>query len=307
MKTLTVLLFTSIILIGECYSQTAITLQALDTCFVYQPDSIEGKDTRINSLEIYGGNQIELPVDAWTWFSEPGIDRSLIEFDLSNIPTNTVVLEATMNLYGAVDLPTGGHSTLSGSNEFIIQRVTSWWDEDAVLWATQPQTTSWNQVNAPPSQDPYQDYEIDVTELVQHMVTYPDSNFGFLLKLKTEEYYRMVNFASSDYPDDTKHPKLTVCVSNSIGQKELADKKYEIKVYPNPAKDVLNIKFPQEISCIYKLSIYDIYGRMVNTIEPDVLENSLTKQISVVNLPDGVFIVLIENNKGNYMTKFIKH
>ena len=307
MKKLILMLFTSIILISECHAQTTITLQSLDTCFVYQPGSIEGKDARINSLEIYGGNQIELPVDAWTWFGEPGIDRSLIEFDLSNIPTNTEVLEATLNLYGAEDLPTGGHSTLSGSNEFIIQRVTSWWDEDAVLWATQPQTTSWNQVNIPPSQDPYQDYEIDVTELVQHMVTYPDSNFGFLMKLKTEEHYRKVNFASSDYTDDTKRPKLTVCFTYSVGQKELAEKKYEIKVYPNPTKDVINIEFPQEFSGVYKLGIYDINGRMVNTVEPDVLENSLIQQISVENLPDGVFIVLFEYYKGNYMSKFIKH
>jgi len=47
--------------------------------------------------------------------------------------------------------------------------------------------------------------------MVKGMVNKPDSNFGFMLKLKREVTYRSLIFASSDSSDSTLWPKLKIC------------------------------------------------------------------------------------------------
>ena len=42
------------------------------------------------------------------------------------------------------------------------------------------------------------------------MVAYPERNFGFLLKLETEEYYRAIVFASNDHSNSALWPELTI-------------------------------------------------------------------------------------------------
>ena len=52
--------------------------------------------------------------------------------------------------------------------------------------------------------------DIDVTQLVQDIVDNPASSYGFMILLQNEASYRAVYFASSDYTDSAKHPKLVV-------------------------------------------------------------------------------------------------
>src|SRR5205823_1863887 len=59
---------------------------------------------------------------------------------------------------------------------------------------------------------PSQDYtNIDVTALVQDMITNPTSNYGLMLQLVDDTAYRKLIFASSDNADPAKHPKLDIC------------------------------------------------------------------------------------------------
>ncbi len=187
------------------------------TVLTLQPGS-EGKDGYINMNSntphdpYYGLNAL-----AWTNSGLPLTTRSLIEFDLSSIPIETKIRSAYLSLYND---PTslnnsGKHSeasvypTTGGDNGVYLKRVTSPWEEDIVIWDTQPTTTDVNQVYLEPSTDPHQDYEdIDVTVLIQDMLD--NTNHGFMLTLKTEEIYRGLVFASSDNADPTNHPKLVV-------------------------------------------------------------------------------------------------
>ena len=169
------------------------------TTIVLQPGPVEGKDARINSLETYGsGSADELPVEAWTFLGTPGIDRALIEFDLSAIPASASITSANLTLYGTVGSGSGGHSTLSGSNEFYVRRVIEPWDEMSVSYAAQPAATTLNEIIAPASTSSDEDYNIDVTVLVQDMVDDPSGSFGFKLQEVTESYYRRINFWSHD-------------------------------------------------------------------------------------------------------------
>lgn len=200
-----VLFFLATYLIG-CSSIKTIQVKATQN----------GKDAVLHGLPTlvnvnYGQNP-QLPAEAWTFSGEAGIIRSVIQFDLSSIPPNAQITKAALSLYAwGSETGLGKHSSKSGSNEGVLQRVTSNWDEETVTWHSQPTTTEVNQLILPLSSSPEQDYiDIDVTKLVQDMSANPESSFGFMLKLKTEEKYRALNFCSKDHADPLKHPKLVV-------------------------------------------------------------------------------------------------
>ena len=151
---------------------------------------------------------------AWTVSGTPAAIRSLIDFDLSTIPDNTTITSAKLTLYNNDDdiaIGGPGHSKISGSNESVLQRVTASWDINTVTWNNQPTATNINQVLLPESTSAYQDYmDIDVTALIQYFIENPAENHGLMLKLKTEQHYRSLNFCSSDHADASKHPKLVI-------------------------------------------------------------------------------------------------
>ena len=240
------------------------------TTVVLQPDASIGKDDMINSRLPdginYPGVHPDLNAMAWTNSGELAILRSLIEFDLSSIPANAVVNSAFLSLYNNPTSPNnngGEHSSLSGSNEAVLQRIVSIWEEYTVTWNNQPVTTIQNEVYLPQSTDPHQDYtNIDVTTLVQDMVDNPATSFGFMLKLQTEEIYRCLIFASSDNQDPSKHPKLVVTYSATTGVQETLDEN-SVKVYPNPTSNVVTVEFDNLTGDNFTVSLYDNLGRLV--------------------------------------------
>ncbi len=184
---------------------------------IIQPDWQSGKDAYIESWanQNYNkrnfGQHNEFQASAWTSAGKNTTVRSLIDFKIKNISKKTKIKSATLYLY-AVDNTTNGpgHSVSNSSNAFILQRIISKWDETEVSWNNQPETTAENQISVAKSHSVMQDYMIDVTPIVQDMVSNPKESFGFMMKLVNEKKYRRILFASSDYPDASKHPKLVV-------------------------------------------------------------------------------------------------
>ncbi|WP_437992353.1 DNRLRE domain-containing protein [Sorangium sp. So ce145] len=190
-----------------------------------QPGS-DGIDATITNLSASvganNGSSPNMTAGVWTSSNTSYVNRSLFRFDLSEIPAGSTIERARLTLYADPDarlygqgtwnglLP--GHSTYGGSNAFLLQRVTSAWQENTVTWANQPTTTSLHQVLLPPSTSLGQDYEgVDVTELVQDMLSAPASNHGFLMRLESEVgNYREVSFMSSDTANAARLPKLEV-------------------------------------------------------------------------------------------------
>jgi len=107
--------------------------------------------------------------------------------------------------------PPQTHESLSGANTALLQRITEGWEEDDVTWNNQPQAHTVNQVTLAKSTSPTQDYlDIEVTNIVQDMVDNPSSNYGFLFRLETEEYYRRMCFAASNHTDPALRPTLVI-------------------------------------------------------------------------------------------------
>ena len=203
---------------GTVTGNAIITIvNSTDTiCISLQPGAVVGKDAVLHGLasEVNNnyGAHVDILASAWTFSGTPGDLRSLIEFDLSFIPNGAAIVSAELSLFFNPTSSNAGHSTLSGSNECLLRKVTSTWDEMTVTWNTQPTTTINNQVTLPQTTSNTQDYpNIDVKNLVQDMVTNPSTSFGFMIRLITESYYRAMLFASSDNGDSNKWPKLDIC------------------------------------------------------------------------------------------------
>lgn len=203
------------------------------TTLVFKPNATVGKDAPIMKFDndcvatpdtittayMNYGEEETLWMKDWTWNAvgcSGGTFRSLLCFtELSTIPSNAVIVSATLRLYGVTSDRNTSYPGAPASyyeNTVVVQQVTSPWNENTVTWNTQPSTTTANQFIIPQSTSEYNwNYSNSSSELVamvQSMVS--GNNYGFMLRLQTEQHYRNMVFASSDHPDASLHPELEV-------------------------------------------------------------------------------------------------
>lgn len=156
-------------------------------------------------------HDIDLDASAWTMGGNEFEIRGSFKFDLSSIPATATILSAKLSLYSNLT-PTNGNLVDANSgpdNSFFIQRITSPWTVPGATWATQPSTSSTDQVAIAHTGLTSLDLiDVDVTSLVSPMVA--TNNYGFMLRLQNEVIYNIRQFCSSKHADATKHPKLVV-------------------------------------------------------------------------------------------------
>jgi hypothetical protein len=197
---------------------------------VLQPGPDEGKDAMI-SRSLPGDNFGKFPFFEATAVSPVTSDvqhkltRSLIGFDLNQLPKSAIIERAVLTLYYPVydyadtvypvNSANGGQTgryTLTGSWPVeplaVLQRVISPWQENEVTWENQPETNTEGQVFIPRIYyitdagcncivTPVSE-TVDVTTLLT-----PDAAgampHGMMLKLVKEEYPDWLRFTSSDF------------------------------------------------------------------------------------------------------------
>lgn len=275
------------------------------TILTLQPGPEEGKDAKIWSVEhnVNFGDYTEVRIMAWTWDGESGIERSLMEFDLSQIPQNAEICYAYLSLFANSTTSSQYNSSLSGPNISLIRRVISPWEEDLVTWDSAPATTTVNQVTIPESEEEHEDVlDIDVTELVKDIVDDPANSFGFEFLLEVEEQYRRRVFAMSDFEDPTHYPKLEVCYTAEVGiEDNLASK--NINVYPNPASNEAIVEIQDLPAQQIQIMITNIVGEQLFV---DETYNTTTNNIYTIpqqtmnELAGGLYYVTIKGE--NFIT-----
>jgi hypothetical protein len=196
-----------------------------------RPDSTTGQDSYVSKVlddSADGGANLnwthELIMARWTFEQfgyDSGTQRSYIRFDsLAKIPTTATVTSAILYLYGenpeaSPSFPIG-NSYYPGSNNppnpVVIEAVIGGtWQQKTITWNNAPAASSAIQdsIGASTSQYNY-NATIDVTNLVKPMVSSPSTNYGFMLKLITENIEREMQFATCEAADSTQRPMLVV-------------------------------------------------------------------------------------------------
>ena len=174
-----------------------------------KPGAINGKDAYVNTYYTSGNSTTPSFISsAWTYGGAEGIGRSFIQFELPVLPENYSNFSATLNLYYDYSSQHVGHE---GDNASKLERITEEWSDLTIDWYNQPEVSSLNSVFLPTSETSWQSYpNIDVTNLVKDMYTYPDESFGFRLSLLQEQIYRSMILASSNHVDEEVRPSLII-------------------------------------------------------------------------------------------------
>ena len=265
-------------------------------CFTLHPNGENGIDAKIWSVDPDGNyaTDDEFIAAAWTWGGSAGAFRSLLKFDLSGVPSGAEIETATLSLYHN---PTSGSNGHEGANAANLQRVTMPWSENTVTWNSQPSTTSANQVALLTSTSETEDYpNVDVTALVQDMVNDPANSHGFMLRLADETAFRSMKFASSDYTDAARRPKLEVCykVSNGVRTPSASP----LSIFPTLSGGTFTYDLTKTNNAIL---VNDVLGRRVKSIALTTNHGVL----DLTDLPDGIYFVLPFNATSSKAVKVV--
>lgn len=186
-----------------------------------QPGPDAGKDAMISNLEPDKNFGAHKYFEA-TYMSESVLtvmrsNRSLIAFDLSKLPKSAVIRKVILKL--SYDIPVPWDSTIfitssTGAGIIkpygVLQQIIEPWEENQVTWNKQPKTTEMNQVIISPFIRNVNSIEVDVTGLFVSSAANLLPNYGILFKLSTNERFKGLRFASSDFPEEIMRPKLSV-------------------------------------------------------------------------------------------------
>lgn len=151
----------------------------------------------------------------------------------------------------------------------------------------------------PRSEFNFQDYAINVTELVQDMIDDPSISFGFFIKLQNEIKYARMVFASRDNQDTTIHPKLVVNFKPS-GMGENNSQLFQFSIYPNPAISCVNIYIEDETNKEFTLKLFDARGQLIKTINN--ISSGKTK-IDINDLTGGLYFFQLFDERQVYQIK----
>ena len=78
----------------------------------------------------------------------------------------------------------------------------------------------------------------------------------------------------------------------------------ELAIYPNPARNVLNIEFPANLQGNYKIELIALTGKTVYSDRCNISQGRV-KQLPLGNIPSGIYMVEISNEKESVSAKII--
>ncbi|MBI5323846.1 MAG: 5'-nucleotidase C-terminal domain-containing protein [Ignavibacteriae bacterium] len=94
--------------------------------------------------------------------------------------------------------------------------------------------------------------------------------------------------------------RVKAVVDPNIGVEEITGRKPDFKVYPNPAKGIVNFSFEITEPGIYSMKIFNSMGQEISEILNYTLETgSHSKILDVSDFPDGLYLVKLTNGRIN--------
>jgi hypothetical protein len=126
----------------------------------------------------------------------------------------------------------------------------------------------------------------------------PGANSSSFIANGTGNYSVLVTFANgcSNISPDFFHS-----MSNLL---EFDYDHYKVSIYPNPAKDYLQIKIDGNKQEFQKILITDVFGRIVRIINAKEVQNN---SISLKKMENGYYNLILIHSKGKIVKRFIKN
>lgn len=177
------------------------------------------QDTYLNTNSTNYSSDTET-LNTYTWPTNTVANRVVMKWDLSSIPQDAVIQEATLSLYMYGYGGTGGDDSYEISAHKIINHNP---DISLCTWNTYDGSNSWTGGSNGGEQDladvesstvvdksvGYKDWNI--AQMVQDWVSNPSTNFGLMLNSdSTAASDSNRYFRPTDYSDETQRPKLTI-------------------------------------------------------------------------------------------------
>ncbi len=148
-----------------------------------------------NATTNYGSNN---PLIVAAGLFGSGITRTLLQFDLSQIPKDAKITAATLVIVREMGF--------NGESQYL-RKVTSNWDEPYVTWNSQPSFTTTGQISVPGGLYEAQ-VSINVLSHLPEMVCL--NNYGWVLQMQNESSGDNVRYFSREETLAYKRPMLVV-------------------------------------------------------------------------------------------------
>lgn len=169
------------------------------------------------------GDSTRTSIQAFTWTDNShGVSqyngRTLLWYDVSSIPANSVITNAYIYFYANLNAGDGvaGQPTYGTDNAGLLQKVISKWQYGQTDFNHQPAVTAVAQKTLLQSTSTAQNYTVPITDFVQSWVNKPDSNFGMLLRMRTENNpYNSLLFTSASAPTNLQS-KIVICYKSTL-------------------------------------------------------------------------------------------
>lgn len=220
--------------------------------------------------------------------------RFLIQFPLSVLVSDTGFGSAFLTMYSPVIVPNS--SVLQ--NNFTIRRITSPWNENTVLWATQPQVDSGTTAHFSIIPTTNDSVTINVTEILRSSLLHPDSSHGFAVDFDVwaKDGYLSVHTCESPYT--FSRPKLTVTY-NAVSSVTAVEEEITFSVYPLPAQHNILVSYNGNSSAV--LTLYSIEGKILLT--KTVNESDIPTRLDVASFPNGLYFIGV-TTEANRLTAY---
>lgn len=186
----------------------------------YQPVfDVDDTNIRSGSPNQTGGADLELGVGLYKNSTQNNVIRSLIKFNMSDIPKGAKVIDAQLNLWLST---TWNNSPIN----IGLYQATNPWVENEATWNRSNSSTLWankggdynstlldsntiSTLGANYDNNHYQ-WTIDPA-IIENMIENPSKNYGFILKSTSEGTATYKKFYSGDYADFASYsPYLTI-------------------------------------------------------------------------------------------------
>lgn len=99
-----------------------------------------------------------------------------------------------------------------------------------------------------------------------------------------------VDHGPNKYPCDTTQVNDTCSMSGVYIDPDKVSPLDKVKVFPNPAKDILIVEYKEAFLKVQHLSLYNLQGQKVRDISPDLSGRS---EISLSGLPAGLYLLRV--------------